>query len=147
MPETAQTDGIEITKFPMTWETYISHLEALRELARKKLAFFEREYGLGCTGVYGPPRGGLIPAVYLSHQLGLPLLTTPQQDMLWVDDIVDSGDTLENTSKGAIACLSILGRLGVVHTSGYFAYVAEAPNGWTVFPYEKTDAPTERDND
>lgn len=147
MSETAQTDGIEVTKFPMTWEAYVKHLEALCDLARTVLARLYTGYAIECAGVYGPPRGGLIPAVYLSHQLKLPLLAAPQPGMLWVDDIVDSGDTLEKTSEGAIACLSILGRPEVVHISDTFAYVAEAPNGWTVFPYEKTDAPTERDND
>lgn len=47
------------------------------------------------TGIYGVPRGGLIPAVMLCHLLKLPLVTHAFEDRtLIVDDIVDSGKTL-----------------------------------------------------
>ena len=47
------------------------------------------------VGVYGFPRGGLCIAVALSHSLGLPLLEQPKNNSLIVDDIYDSGYTLE----------------------------------------------------
>ena len=43
--------------------------------------------------IYGIPRGGLIPAVLLSHKLGLPLVQKPKSNSLVVDDISDSGNT------------------------------------------------------
>ena len=43
--------------------------------------------------IYGIPRGGLIPAVLLSHKLGLPLVQKPRSNSLVVDDISDSGNT------------------------------------------------------
>ena len=46
-------------------------------------------------GVYGFPRGGLCLAVALSHSLGLPLLNNPKNNSLIVDDIYDTGHTLE----------------------------------------------------
>ena len=46
-------------------------------------------------GVYGFPRGGLCLAVALSHSLGLPLLEEPINNSLIVDDIYDTGHTLE----------------------------------------------------
>ena len=46
-------------------------------------------------GVYGFPRGGLCLAVALSHSLELPLLDEPKNNSLIVDDIYDSGYTLE----------------------------------------------------
>ena len=47
------------------------------------------------SGVYGIPRGGLCLAVKLSHHLNLPLLFEPVEGCLVVDDIYDSGKTLE----------------------------------------------------
>ena len=46
--------------------------------------------------VMGLPRGGLIPAVMVSHRLGLPLVTLPEPHTLVIDDIADSGVTLTN---------------------------------------------------
>lgn len=45
------------------------------------------------TGVYGVPRGGLPLAVILSHALAVPMLQEPTFGMLWIDDIVDKGNT------------------------------------------------------
>ena len=49
--------------------------------------------------VYGPPRGGCILAVFLSHRLGLKYLTRlsknyKESEVLVVDDVADSGRTL-----------------------------------------------------
>ena len=44
--------------------------------------------------IYGIPRGGLIPAVMLSHKLGLPMVETIGKNTLVVDDMSDSGVTL-----------------------------------------------------
>ena len=50
---------------------------------------------IGFTGVYGVPRGGLCLAVALSHAMNLPLLQAPEPDALVVDDIYETGQTLE----------------------------------------------------
>ena len=47
------------------------------------------------AGVYGVPRGGLCLAVALSHGLKRPLLAEPQPDALIVDDVYETGRTLE----------------------------------------------------
>ena len=50
---------------------------------------------LGFKNIYGLPRGGLIPAVMLSHQLGIPMVKGDiGPDTLIIDDICDSGETL-----------------------------------------------------
>ena len=43
--------------------------------------------------VMGLPRGGLIPAVMISHELGLPYVIHPGKNTLVVDDINDTGAT------------------------------------------------------
>ena len=47
------------------------------------------------NGVFGIPRGGLCLAVGLSHSLGLPLLTAPDNHCLIVDDVYETGRTLQ----------------------------------------------------
>ena len=45
--------------------------------------------------IYGVPRGGLVPAVKLSHYLELPLTFNPNKDSIIIDDCIDSGKTKE----------------------------------------------------
>ena len=45
--------------------------------------------------IHGIARGGLIPAVLISHKLGLPYTNVILPNTLVVDDICDSGATLE----------------------------------------------------
>ena len=54
-------------------------------------------------GIYGIPRGGLCLAVSLSHKLNLKLLDKAQDNSLIVDDIYDTGKTLNRFKniKGA----------------------------------------------
>lgn len=58
------------------------------------LTLVVRGKGINPSGVYAPPRGGLLLAVMLSHSLDVPFLTEPVKDCLVVDDIVDTGRAL-----------------------------------------------------
>jgi len=56
------------------------------------------------TFVYGVPRGGLIPAVRISHMNDIALLTTldksiPVQYVAIIDEILDSGETRKKYSQ------------------------------------------------
>ena len=51
--------------------------------------------GSAVTGVYGVPRGGLCLAVALSHAIDRPLLSAPEPSALIVDDVYESGRTLQ----------------------------------------------------
>ena len=55
----------------------------------------ERLSSASFAGVYGVPRGGLCLAVALSHALERPLLAEPMPDALIVDDVYETGRTLE----------------------------------------------------
>ena len=46
-------------------------------------------------GVYGIPRGGSVLGAWLAHKLYLPLLSEIAPNCIIVDDICDSGRTLE----------------------------------------------------
>lgn len=84
------------------------------------------------SGVYGPPRGGLPLAVALSHALEQPLLMEPAAGMIWVDDIVDSGKTLQLALNAAACCAWFSRR------PRYDVTMAALCKGdeWLVFPWE-----------
>ena len=73
-------------KFYVTWE----EVEELVNLLAKQIA----QSGYQIEYIFGLQRGGLIPAVILSHKLGIPMTQDPtRQNILIVDDICDSGET------------------------------------------------------
>ena len=75
-------------------------------------------------GVYGFPRGGIILAVALSHSLEIPLLEKPKNNTVIVDDIYDTGYTLEK----------------IKHLTGTETHVwisKKKPTWWNAFKYIK----------
>jgi hypoxanthine phosphoribosyltransferase len=88
--------------------------------------------------VHGITRGGLIPATMISHQTGLPYVNVIGPNTLVIDDIADSGKTLEKSPGVYTAVL-----LYKPHTSTF------KPNIWgnehegdqfIYFPWEREDA-------
>jgi hypoxanthine phosphoribosyltransferase len=86
--------------------------------------------------IMGLPRGGLIPAVILSHKLKLPLVFTPTENTLIVDDICDSGETFLNTPGKYFAALHFK------PTSKFknLIYGAAVGDDWIVYPWEDKTA-------
>ena len=48
------------------------------------------------SGIYGVPRGGLCLAVALSHKLKINLIPEPRKNSLIVDDVYETGLTLNS---------------------------------------------------
>lgn len=95
------------------------------------------------SGVYGLPRGGLIPAVLISHKMGLPLLSAPHPHCLIVDDICDSGESLlhyfNNSSGDEKLPYTIVTMYYKPNKHGVtpdFYYREKPDNSWIVFPWE-----------
>ena len=91
-------------------------------------------------GIYGIPRGGLIPAVMLSHKLDIPLVTTldNKKELLIVDDISDQGKTLKKLfnkkhPKGFVITLWIMNKTKFM-PSWYCRIKNE--NEWVYYPWE-----------
>ena len=87
--------------------------------------------------IYGIPRGGLIPAVMLSHKLGLPMVDIIGRNTLVVDDMSDSGVTLSKMPGQFTAVL-----FHKPHTSCFTPNVwskLHEGDEWLVFPWEKLD--------
>jgi hypoxanthine phosphoribosyltransferase len=88
--------------------------------------------------VFGLKRGGLIPAVMVSHKLGLPWSDVMLPNTLVIDDIADTGITLKNTIGCYTATLHYK-----PHTSCYkpniYAQIHEG-NEWVIYPWERKDS-------
>lgn len=114
--------------------------------------------------IIGIARGGLVPAVHISHCLHTPMLpisysaqngngdnknhhnTLPiikGKRLLIVDDICDSGHTLQelveyyskdNDVKTAVCYYKYVNE---VHTPDYYGYGIDDDFGWVVFPWEQ----------
>jgi uncharacterized protein len=105
------------------------------------------------TFVTGVPRGGLIPAVILSHKFNIPFIgletatllpKTNKKKILLVDDISDSGKTLEELHKHGF----ITSTLATRDTTSYLPNVTGETiydDTWLVFPWENINAKSIQD--
>lgn len=108
-------------------ETFLDEISVISDL-----------YNLNFTGVYGLPRGGLVLAVMISHRLNIPLLLAPCKNCLIVDDIADTGISLEhydidkNEKQYYITTMYYHRQSKVVPDF----YVYEKTDNWIEFPWE-----------
>jgi hypoxanthine phosphoribosyltransferase len=97
--------------------------------------------------IKGLQRGGLIPAVMLSHRLGVPMLG-PFDDMdsttLVVDDICDTGTTLAYYEKYKFPTAVIHFKHSSSSTPTFYYDIAEE-DIWLVYPWETEESPTIQD--
>tara|TARA_R110000751_G_scaffold87765_1_gene173844 strand:+ start:315 stop:710 length:396 start_codon:yes stop_codon:yes gene_type:complete len=126
-------------KIYIKWETVEELIDKL--CYQIKLDYPEIKY------VHGLKRGGLIPAVIISHLLDLEYVNSPKHyepdECLIVDDICDSGVTLQKWIEYTTA---------VLHYKPYTACLTPSMNGvihegdeWIIYPWEKKDSETIQD--
>lgn len=94
------------------------------------------------TGVYGIPRGGSVLGAWLSHKLYLPLLSSPTPQCIIIDDICDSGRTLEQVVNSlgdpeGSACFVTVMFYSLVSNKYVDYYYKEKTDNWIVFPWEQ----------
>jgi hypoxanthine phosphoribosyltransferase len=87
-----------------------------------------------CSGVYGIPRGGLVLAVALSHRLELPLLAAPQPRCLVVDEVAETGRSLEPFRR--IEGVRLVVWISKIEPRGWLALETTSASDWLVFPWE-----------
>ena len=117
-------------KIKLSWDD----LEILVDKLCKKIPF-ETPTVDSVTGI---ARGGLIPAVMVSHKLGLPYVDAVGPNTLVIDDIADSGATLEKSPGIYTAVLHYK-----PHTSSFIPTIwAEEHNSdeWLIYPFERSDS-------
>ena len=94
------------------------------------------ESGINLIQIYGIPRGGLIPAVMLSHKMDIPI-TNNYFNNLVIDDICDSGETLK-PFKSPTAVLHYKPHKSIIEPT-FYACKFESDD-WIVYPWENKDA-------
>ena len=88
------------------------------------------------SGIYGVPRGGLCLAVALSHKLKINLITKPIKNSLIVDDVYETGITL-NTYKNIEGAKFFVIFSKSKPTWWNSVHISEKSE-WIVFPWENT---------
>lgn len=92
------------------------------------------------SGVYGVPMGGIPVAGILSSLLNVPLVfSLTSSDILVVDDICDSGETLKRYPDNDKAVL-----VSRESSSSLCNYIGTIQSGWVVFPWENSEGGVQR---
>ena len=89
------------------------------------------------TSVTGVERGGLIPAVMISHKLNIPYVYSIHPNTLVVDDICDTGETLSLILGGVYT--AVLHYKSTAKHKPTF-YGQEVGDEWIVYPWERKDS-------
>jgi hypoxanthine phosphoribosyltransferase len=97
--------------------------------------------GVQIKSITGIQRGGLIPAVMISHKLHIPFVSRINKDTLVVDDICDTGETLKNTIGMYTATLHY--KPTAIFTPDF--YSKEVGTEWIVYPWERSDSESIQD--
>ena len=107
-----------------TWKEFDKSVEQIAN----KCKFLE------FSGVYGVPRGGLCLAVALSHKLNVNLISEPIKNSLIVDDIYETGVTLNTFKSIEGATFYVL--ISKVKPTWWNSVNISKTNEWIVFPWE-----------
>ena len=86
------------------------------------------------SGIYGVPRGGLCLAVALSHKLKVNLISKPKKNSLIIDDVYETGITL-NTFKDIEGAMFFVLFSKIKPTWWNSVHITEKRE-WIVFPWE-----------
>ena len=123
-------------KIHLTWKDIDDAIDSL--------AYNIKSSGLEIKSICGMVRGGLIPAVMLSHKLGIKynhiLIPKISGNTLLVDDICDSGNTLANFKHDTrIITATIHYKQSAIYEPNFW-YSLIQEKDWIVYPWEREDA-------
>ena len=86
------------------------------------------------SGIYGVPRGGLCLAVALSHKLKINLISEPKKNSLIVDDIYETGITLNSFKNIEGATFFVI--FSKLKPTWWNTVKMSKKREWVVFPWE-----------
>ena len=109
-----------------TWRDFDKSVEHIANKCRS----------LEFSGIYGIPRGGLCLAVALSHKLKINLISEPKKNSLILDDVYETGITL-NTFKDIDGAMFFVLFSKIKPTWWNTVFMSEKSE-WIVFPWEDT---------
>ena len=108
----------------VTWEQVTKFVDELAETLDTEAV----------TGIYGIPRGGLIFAVMLSHKINKPLLMAPCKNCIVLDDIADTGKTLQHYKDEGYHIATMFYHKQSLVKPHFYLY--EKKDKWIVYPWE-----------
>ena len=95
---------------------------------------------LELSGIYGVPRGGLCLAVALSHKLNVQIIERPLKNSLIVDDVFETGLTLNNFKNIEGANFFVL--FSKKEPIWWNTVNLSQKQEWVVFPWENKEKAT-----
>ncbi len=113
---------------------------AVEEITRQII-----DTGITYEVIYALPRGGLVPAVMLSHRLDVPLvlnmeevwrLKVKHKNALIVDDIADTGETLKYFIEQNFDVATLFVREHTSKIKPKYSYKNINHDNWLLFPWE-----------
>ena len=115
--------------------------------AVERLAINITNNNIEIAAVGGLPRGGLIPAVMLSHKMSIPFVSQANisqinGNILVVDDICDSGKTLKRFKFEDNIYTATLHYKTTAEYEPHFWWRLAPLNEWIVYPWEREDSKT-----
>ena len=113
----------------ISWEQYDKDIHTLVNTILK--------HGEQLACIYAIPRGGLVLGVHLSHLLKLPLTLEPYGNVLVVDDVSDTGETLLQWGNKTHASIATLYMKNGTKTLPDYTVRSYQSSEWLVFPWEK----------
>ena len=127
-----------VNKLYLSWKWVDTQLNNIGDkLEGKELEF-----------VSGIPRGGLIPAVMMSHVFGIKYISYSsakllpkelREKTLVIDDIADTGHTLKEAISLDFITSTLAMRQGSESLPDFYGeYISD--DSWLVFPWEKLDS-------
>ena len=122
-----------MTKKYYSWEDIDEHMEMLSLDIMKS--------GINFNKIHGIKRGGLIPAVMLSHILNTPISDVIDSYTLVVDDICDTGETLNSYKELKCPIATIHYKRSAIIEPTFWRELVDDKT-WIVYPWERTDSNT-----
>lgn len=115
----------------------------IKALTKRLKVVIKESMSVEPQGIYGIPRGGIPLATALSATLGIPLINRPAernwQNIIVVDDLIDSGRTLKPfVDRGIVT--AVLHRKPASPHFEFNCYVREIEQDWIEYFWEKTTA-------
>jgi hypoxanthine phosphoribosyltransferase len=111
--------------------------------AVNQLALNIKSSNIEISAIKGLQRGGLIPAVMLSHLLDIPMTNNEvvSSDVLIVDDICDTGNTLKEYRQLNHPIATIHYKPSALVEPNFWCILANEGE-WIVYPWERKDSET-----
>ena len=117
------------------------------DIAVERLAINITNSKIEITAIGGLPRGGLIPAVLLSHKMNIPFVSqanvkTILGNILIVDDICDTGKTLKPFKfESNVYTVTLHYKNSAIIEPDFWWKIANEEE-WIVYPWERKDSQT-----